>query len=394
MISPYRQNESATMPSREASALNWYTAEVAREVANRGWGVSVVAPRVEGDRREVWTDGSIRIVPTYRRGDPLAVAQIGREVLRAPGTVVHLQHELFAYGGVASAFAVPWMLRALRARSRRVVTTMHGIIPLDRMDSAFIRSNGIQAPLRAVRAGWRQLVRQCCDASDVVHVHEREHEHLLRSQYAYHGRLVVRPMGSRPANEVRDPRDARRRLSLDGTDHVVLFFGFLLERKGVVPLLTAARRILAADPSLTIVVAGDVPARLGENTAVRRLVDDLRDESRVRFLGFVPDEEIDDVFAAADAVIFPYTISIAASGPLAHAVGHGVPVLLSTAFGSSFTDAPLTFEPTADGIADSIARFFNDPLESDRAYRYVTKLRSERTWPSMAQWLDELYASL
>ncbi len=85
---------------------------------------------------------------------------------------------------------------------------------------------------------------------------------------------------------------------------LVLFFGYMSAYKGIEYLLEEIRLLLQRRMNTHIVIAGGVPSRLkaflDPNGYVQRLGTNL---DRVHFRGFVPSEQLDDLFGATDALI-------------------------------------------------------------------------------------------
>ncbi len=391
LVSPYPNQGGPTVAGSGGSALNWYTRAYAAALRGRSWDVTVVGQR---GRDAVWDDRGVRVVSAYDRGSLCVARQIGDAILREPRAVVHVQHELFAYGGIASAFALPSALRRVRGRGRPVVTTVHGVIQLERIDRAFVRGNGILAPPSLVRQAWHALLVQVARASDVLHVHEAEHATWLRSSYGVTAPIVVAPIGAEPEAGTPARSAARERLGLPREARVVLFFGYLLERKGIIPFLGSVRAMLAADPSLVVIVAGSVPDRVAGTLDIARTLEQLAAHPRFRAEGFVPDERVAELFASSDVLVLPYTFSMSASGPFALALAHERPVLLSEVFRTSYPDAPLLFAPTEAGIATAVARFFADPPSRVAAERFIATLRAGRSWSAIAERMSALYDGL
>ena len=80
-----------------------------------------------------------------------------------------------------------------------------------------------------------------------------------------------------------------------------MFVSRLAREKNVDVLVRAVAD--ANDPSLVLVIAGDGPQR----DELERLAIDLRIADRVVFLGVVASEELPDLYASADAFVFPST---------------------------------------------------------------------------------------
>ncbi len=181
---------------------------------------------------------------------------------------------------------------------------------------------------------------------------------------------------------------ARERLGLDG--EVVLFFGYVRRYKGLDTLLEAWPRVRARRPA-TLVVAGE----FYENPApYRRLAAAAGGEPGVRLLArYVPDDEVEALFKAADVVVLPYR-SATQSGVSHVAYALGVPVITTDVGGLSETVVPGEtglVVPPADpaALAEAIVRYFEQglgpPLRAG-----VERLRHAHSWEALAAKTIEL----
>jgi len=394
MVSPYRLAETAQLAPLD-SALNWYTGSLAKALTGRGVAVSIIAPRHPRAVAEPWWDGAVRVLPSFRRGSIKTPLQIMLAALRTRGEVVHFQHELFAYGGMATAFQMPFAQALLRAQGRRVVTTIHGVIPLERINAEFIRGNAMAGTAAVVRRTWRTLLRQVALSSDIVHVHEPQHRIWLTEGYGLRGRRIeVVPLGVQLNPQRFDKKESRRRLGLRDDANVLMFFGFLAHYKGLEILIREAPRMLAETPDLQILIAGNVPKRLSSLSS--GVVADLaalraRYPQRVIKTGFLADDLVGPAFCAADALVLPYTMNMAASGPLSLAVSYGLPILLSDVFSTSYGACPDLFGLAPGALAACVRRFFTSSVASDRARRFVNSLRPLMDWERVATDINRLY---
>lgn len=137
------------------------------------------------------------------------------------------------------------------------------------------------------------------------------------------------PVSAHPlASAVSSPKPAREAaretLGLAPGRRVALFLGLIRPYKGV-DLLVEAMTRLPADSDWQLVVAGEPWGGLGDELS--RRVADAELGERVRLLlGWVPEERVATLLAAADVVVLPYRSgSQSAVAPLA--LGHGVPVV-------------------------------------------------------------------
>lgn len=140
----------------------------------------------------------------------------------------------------------------------------------------------------------------------------------------------------------------------------LLFVGLLLERKGVLDLVTALSRPGVLPPDGTLTIAGDGP----ERAAVERAVAEGGLTGRVNLLGFRADVPM--LMAAADAVVVPSRME---QQPLVvvEAMAAGRPVLATeTGDVARMLDAPgaqrfLARPGDVDGLAARLRALFADP---------------------------------
>lgn len=388
LISPYGLQGRPSKPTD--SGLNKFARQLAQSLVRCHVNVSVIAQN-DARRQHVESDGQVQVHCVFRRGSLLAPWTILNRSLRIPFDIVHFQHELFAYGGVVSGLVMPVVLRLLRTR-KPIVSTIHGVIPLDRIDARFIRSNQIKGPTWAVVLAWKTLLRLIAGASDIVHVHEAEHKEWLVRQYGIRKRIIVVPHGMDAPKPRGDRRQARATLNLAGEDEVALFFGYLAAYKGISEFIGALRTAQERRPKLKVLIAGSVPSRLAGTFDPHRLMKSHGvDSSRVSVLGFVAESDISTVLRAADVMVLPYTTAMAASGPMATALTHRVPVLLSTAFSSVFPQAPGMFSPTTVGIADAVCAYFSEPSLREAVRCFGEGLVEGRCWDAVADRMRGIY---
>ena len=116
-------------------------------------------------------------------------------------------------------------------------------------------------------------------------------------------RIAVVPTGIDVDRFAAGQRDEslRRRLGVRADGRLVLFVSRLAREKNIDVLLQALAD--ANDPSLVLVIAGDGPQR----EELERLAVELRVAERVVFLGVVARNELPDLYASADAFVFPST---------------------------------------------------------------------------------------
>jgi glycosyltransferase involved in cell wall biosynthesis len=383
-LSPYRaENEPETAFAGD-SAMKWYTRCLAFALKGETFPVTVLTLRRCGRPSMNFDDAGIKVRPVLDARPFFYFWSFLREIGGLSQRVVHVQHELYAYGSVINALLLPFMLFLARVLFRkRVICTMHGVFAPSSISASLAASNRITVPLPVVRVAWWWISAGLCLVSDLVQVHERSHITVLTSAYlcSPHKILLI-PIGVRE----------EKRGSPVPSGETVLFFGTLSQRKGIVEFIRAIPEILRRRPESRVIIAGDVPLRLRGSLDVPALCScygvDMR---RVTLRGFVADDEVSELFSSANVLILPYTVAIAASGPLALALGYGVPVLLSNVFRDDFPDAPCLFKPDPHGIAEMVEIFLSDEKKRREIRAYWAHVASQRTWKQVACDLKSAY---
>ncbi len=154
--------------------------------------------------------------------------------------------------------------------------------------------------------------------------------------------------------------EARLQLGIE-SPHVLLFFGFIREYKGLRYLLKCLPEALRKIP-VHLLVAGEV---WGEPDEYPSLVRQLDIEENVSlFLNYIPDEQVPVLFAAADLIVIPY-VNATQSGIIQLAYGFGKPVLATRVGGlpeAVVEDKTGYLVPPADpeALARAIIDFFQE----------------------------------
>lgn len=87
------------------------------------------------------------------------------------------------------------------------------------------------------------------------------------------------------------------------SERVVLFVGRLYYRKGLSTLLSSIPSILEEFNNVEFVISGAGTKKSEDN--LHQLVEELKIEGKIRFLGYTPDEKLPDLYAASDIFVLP-----------------------------------------------------------------------------------------
>lgn len=291
---------------------------------------------------------------------------------------------------------VPTMWRARRRLARLAPDVVHvQWLVRPETDLRWLRAVGAERPvvftahdLAGMLTRRREALLRVLETVDRVVVHSRRGADELVELGVPRTRIarIPHPVFER-AGPVRDGRPGQ----------TLLFIGLIRAYKGVDLLLRALPLVARDRPEVRLVVAGDP---LDPVEPLRTLASDLGVGERVDWrLGFLPDDEVEDVLADASVVVLPYRRRVDASGILALAVGHGLPIVASDVgslgetveeFGAGEVVPPEDVE----ALAAACIRLLADDGRRDDAVRGAGRAREALTWEAAAQQHEALYAEL
>jgi glycosyltransferase involved in cell wall biosynthesis len=201
-----------------------------------------------------------------------------------------------------------WFLKLIHSFGIKIVYTVHNVLPQDTGDTH-------RAAYRSVYHLADRLV--CHDQSAA--------ERLIREFQVTPGRISIIPHGPLLDSSPATPLEARTRLRLPADRPVVLWQGIVRPYKGVSFLLDAWKQVQSKCARAVLAVVGNGDQEmLG---SIRENVDSLGIQSSVRLdFRFVSVAELNDYYAAADVLVYPYR-EITTSGALMTGIRHGKPIV-------------------------------------------------------------------
>lgn len=278
--------------------------------------------------------------------------------------------EGFAPGLVILKWWIPFFAPAfgftvgpLRRRGTRVVLVCDNLVPHER------------------RPGDRELTRFMLNRSDGYLVMSDSVERDLDTlKPGAPRRRVAHPFYAQFDRGRWTRESARAHLGLDG--EVVAFFGYVRRYKGLDLLLRAWPRVRARRPA-TLVVGGEYYEDAAPYRALAKTAGDS-----VRMLDhYLPDEEVEALFKAADVVVLPYRTATQ-SGVTHVAYALGVPVITTDVGGLSETVKPgvtgLVVPPeNEEALANAIVGYFEGGM-GPKLRAGVEALRASHSWDVLA----------
>ena len=327
-----------------------HTHQYANYFAGRDHSVTVVAPRVEGSR-EFDAGQPYEVVRVRQRPKPFGylfflavlVGVLRRE--RVDWVYCPVWYPLALFASAVSPFT-----------SARLAIGAHGweVIHEGRTLSERLQGKGPTLQRPVFRA-----------ADVVVAVSEWTREAVLRT--------VPDGVDVRVVNngvDVAEFEDARPLETVGGVDvrdrNVLLTVSRLAPRKGHDVLIEALPSITEEHPDTVYLVAGDGGRRSELESLARR----VGVEDHVVFLGYVPDEDLPDLYATADQFVMPNR----REGNSVE--GFGIVFLEANATGTPVVGGDSGGAP--DAVADGVTGRLVDPYDADAVAEAVTELLSDR----------------
>ena len=266
--------------------------------------------------------------------------------------IFNIQFASFGSGKVAAALGL--LTPALvRAAGFPTIVLLHNIMETVDLQSAGFGGNPLME--RAIRMFGALSTRMLLTA-DLVALTIPKYVEILERKY-HASNVLLAPHGAfDQAPLPTDPPPGPLQ---------IMTFGKFGTYKRVETLIEAFRTLSATRSDLELVIAGtDSPNAAGYLDGLKRQYADL---PRIRFTGYVAEDDVPRIFAEASVVVFPYTSTTGSSGVLHQAGNYGRAVVLPNLgdLAELIAEEGYTgefFEPgDARSLADALSRILEDP---------------------------------
>ena len=206
-------------------------------------------------------------------------------------------------------------------------------------------------------------------------------------------RVDVIPHGL-PAVKRCDRAVARAQLDLAQDASIILFFGAIRDNKGLDVLIRAMAEIRRREPGALLVIAG----RPRRDVSFQRYAHIIREcgvgECVRLYVRFIPEDEVDVFFSAADVVALPYLRFEAQSGVLLRAYAHGLPVV-ATRVGAitELVEADKVGIVVPPGDVEALGSGVVEALHRTSAFtkRYAAGVAARYAWENVARLHERTY---
>ena len=313
--------------------------------------------------------------------NPKYIFQVFNQIIKNKIKVIHIQQELHLFGGKVSAFLLPLLIFLLRSFNKKVIITLHGVVPLKKVTKEFMKENGYEGNKFITKVGLNILYSSLCLASNKIIVHEKKLKEYLKDYLVNTKKVVVIGHG---INEIKKliPKDiAKEKLKIDNK-YTFLYFGYITGYKGIELLISALKEIKEKD--FNFIIIGSPHPRLKETKKYSEYYNKLKkyfeNDKRCKFFGYVPEKDVNYYFRASDCAVFPYSIQMSSSGPMALALANDNLIIASDAF-QGFIPNNLLFKKTSESLIEKI----NEAIENKLSKNKLNKLKNSLLWQKIAK---------
>lgn len=280
-----------------------------------------------------------------------------------------------------------------KLQGRKIVFTAHNVNAAKRdMNDTFLN-----------RITLRIQYRLC----DHILVHTEMMKRELTQDFGVRDAAVsVIPFGINnavPHTDELTPRLAKLRLGIAEGDKTILFFGRIGPYKGLEFLVAAFQRLVAEDEGFRLIIAGKPKAGCEKYLEeIRLMIDrDIKPGLVIQKINFIPDEETEIYFKAADVLVIPYT-EVFQSGVIFLGYSFGLPVVASDvgSLRDEVIEGKTGFLCKPNDPADlacALERYFNSELsKSLPTHRQQIKdvANARHSWVAVARMTEEIYTAL
>jgi glycosyltransferase involved in cell wall biosynthesis len=340
--------------------------------------LNLLADEIGSSKGKLPENSKINVLRAWKQDRPLSILGVMVQVLKLRPDVVHFSIGFQSFGKSRIAnFTGLSLVFLCRLCGLKVVVLLHNLGETVDLEKVSIK------PSFANKAGILVATRLILSASRVV-VMVKSYAGYLRKHYSNKGILFI-PHGSLGNDCV----------SIDPEDKVVLMFGHMGPSKGLPTMLSAFEKITKERSDVQLWIAGEnhpnFPGYL--NKFLKNA------HPKVVFKGYVPEEDLYQLFGMADVVVTPYLIALGTSGVFHLACGFGKPVVSSdlpeiremVADGAS---ALLVPPGDADALKVAILKVLNNSEEATKMCIQNLKFAQNERWSAVAEAYEEVYQGL
>ncbi len=253
------------------------------------------------------------------------IFEIFNQVKKDKLDLVHFQYEYNMYGNIITGVIFPFLLIILGLKKINTVVTLHAVVKKNLINDALIdlfpgKSRFIFNKY-TLKIFFIFIYKTINLFSNKVIVHTEYLKDILVNDYSCNEKKIeVVPHGI-----------VNRNLDTNITiSNYFLYFGYVVERKGLMHVIDGFVKYKEKynNDKRLIIAGGAIKGQEKSFEKIKNHITQLKRDDII-MAGFIEADEIEKYYTQSLAVVVPAVISIAASGPLALALGYNKNVIFS-----------------------------------------------------------------
>ena len=328
--------------------------------------------------------------------------QILKQVLKDKPGVLHIQHEINMFGGLATAIVFPILPILLKLFRVKVIITFHAVVARKDINQVFMETffgSGGKVLVFFVRLFFSLLFRVAGLFADKIFVHAKGLKNILVDDYNIRKDDIIVIYHGVP-NKIEFDKTyapAYNWARLISDKPFILYYGYFHKRKGIENIIESFKQVLKKFPELNLVIAGGTLQKDYKQDLIG-LVQKLKIGKNVIFTGFVEEIELSWLLTNCRFVLLPALFSISASGPLAQVIAYNKPAIVSNigVFKEEITDSVdgLVADNSIECWMKQIVLLIGDKKLYKNIICNLQKKYIERKWSKIAEVTNSVYQGL
>jgi len=320
----------------------------------------------------------VKVLRVWRADDLLSILNIMRQIIKLRPDIVHFNVHFQSYGRSRLAnFTGLSLVFFSRLLGFKVIAEVHNLGEKVNLEKVRLKPSLIN------KTGILVATKLLLSASSVV-VTVRSYAAYLQQRYG-HSEVRYIPHGT----------SAYKLPFVDPEEKTILIFGHMGPYKGLSVMFEAFQELLREHYKVKLVVAGashpNFPGFLDPYIKMNL--------PHVEFLGYVPEEDLAQVFREADVVVIPYFTTTGTSGVFHLACGYGRPIVASDLpeireIISEGASAVLFPVGDAKALKEAILKVFYDGDLAAKMSEQNLVFAEKESWDIVARAYEELYLEL
>lgn len=373
---------------------------------------TVLAQRIEHSEEEYIEDGN-RIMRCWRRGSILYLYDIVSKLISCRSytnrLMVEFEYAIFGNEFITGFF--PIILLAGRLLGYRITLVQHQVvIDFDELSPHLSLSGSKKNTYTFLMQTYTRLLLKL--ASTIVVFDEIHKERIAKLLPNSEKKVKVIPHGVEKCKDTNTSATSWYEMNIGNkAGHDILMFGFIAQYKGSLTAVSQFLKFISNNPgskTRLIVAGGESPSQKDTEsykTFYSKFKEKVNEGQSIIHTGFVPEQEIDNVYKQSDIVILPYEALMSSSGPLSLAIKNKVPFLISDKISRyththDYKDAiEMSFEninnyPILDlareNIFETVTAILEDEACMEKLCRVSEYLYEHRQWDNLGKKYVEL----